>query len=84
MATIKKVAATVAAGSIAASLGGCGDLNIEVQQTQRVSSTASRNPIAVDSELQGSQRIDDRMSVGTEIDSSIAKHISESATGTEK
>lgn len=46
----------------------CGDLVVEVQQTQRVHSSAARNPIAIDSESQGSTRTQDKSPTGVAID----------------
>ena len=35
---------------------GCADLNVETQQTSRVNSSATRNPVTTNSDSQGSTR----------------------------
>lgn len=35
---------------------GCGDLNVEVQQTSRTNTSAARDPVSENSDTQGSER----------------------------
>ena len=57
---------------------GCADLNIEVQQTSRINSSAARNPTTLDSNMQGSSRTQGKSPVGIKAKSSIANDTSKS------
>ena len=51
----------------------CADLNIEVQQTSRVNSAASRSPNTYDSDIQGSERTQSKNPVGIKANGKIAQ-----------
>ena len=55
----------ISIASLGGTFGGCADLVVEVQQTQRVHTSAARNPIAIDSESQGSTRSQSKSPIST-------------------
>ena len=80
-AIILSVAAAVA-------ITACADLNIEVQQTQRTNSEATRSPWNHDSDTQGSERVQGKsptgMSVKNKVNNDSSKHVTTDVTGAEK
>ena len=55
---------------------GCADLNIELQQTSRVVTAASRNPVVNDTDIQGSERIQGKSPIGVSAENNIASDTS--------
>lgn len=72
----KTIRLSVITAVLLGGLGGCADLNIEIQQTSRVNSEATRNPSTVNSDIQGSKRTQGKNPVGVNAEATLASDTS--------